>query len=72
MVVNGATKYGDMGHFDAQLTSFRSSGGDVAYEYLHTQNLVALQASALRVLGGGILAVVCIRMLCLLHFRRAI
>ena len=44
MVVNGATKHGDMAHFDAQLAAFRASGGDASYEYLHSQNLVALQA----------------------------
>ena len=43
MVVNGATKHGDMAHFDAHLSAFRAAGGDVSYEYLHTQNLVALQ-----------------------------
>ena len=43
MVVNGATKHGDMVHFDAQLAAFRASGGDASYEYLHSQNLVALQ-----------------------------
>lgn len=43
MVVNGATKYGDMKHFDERLAAFRAKGGDVSYEYLHSQNLVALQ-----------------------------
>jgi aminomethyltransferase len=47
MVVNGATKRGDMAHFDAKLAAWRASGGAaVAYEYLHTQNLVALQGPA--------------------------
>ena len=69
MVVNGATKHGDMAHFDEQvrvsaaslagavfalraaplalqLAAFRASGGDASYEYLHTQNLVALQGPA--------------------------
>lgn len=68
MVVNGATKHGDMAHFDAQvraalslagallalhaaplplqLAAFRAAGGDASYEYLHTQNLVALQGPA--------------------------
>jgi aminomethyltransferase len=40
MVVNGATKAKDMAHFDAALQSF---GGDVQYEHLAGQNLVALQ-----------------------------
>jgi aminomethyltransferase len=60
MVVNGATKAGDMAHFDAQLAAFRAAnaGADVAYEYLPTQNLVALQgpaASAVlaRLVDGG-------------------
>lgn len=53
MVVNGATKYGDMKHFDEKLASFRAKGGDVKYEYLHTQNLVALQGpGAAQVLAG--------------------
>jgi hypothetical protein len=43
MVVNGATKYGDMKHFDEHLAAFRAKGFDVSYEYLHNQNLVALQ-----------------------------
>jgi aminomethyltransferase len=43
MVVNGATKYNDMKHFDALLASFKAKGNDVSYEYLHTQNLVAIQ-----------------------------
>lgn len=46
MVVNGATKHGDMAHFDAQLAAWKAARGgasDVTYEYLHTQNLVALQ-----------------------------
>lgn len=42
MVVNGATKAKDMAHFDASLATM-GSGMDVRYEYLHTQNLVALQ-----------------------------
>jgi aminomethyltransferase len=46
MVVNGATKYGDMKHFDAKLESFRAKGFDARYEYLHTQNLVAIQGPA--------------------------
>jgi aminomethyltransferase len=41
MVVNGATKFGDMDHFRAQLTDF---GGDVTMEYLEdTMQLLALQ-----------------------------
>lgn len=47
MVVNGATKYGDMKHFDAEMASFSNSrGAKVTYEYLHDQNLVALQGPA--------------------------
>lgn len=64
MVVNGATKHGDMKHFDAQLAAFRAAAvragsvADVDYEYLATQNLVALQgpaASAVlaRLVDGG-------------------
>jgi len=60
MVVNGATKHGDMAHFDARLAAFRAAnpGADVSYEYLATQNLVALQgpgASAVlaRLVDGG-------------------
>ena len=45
MVVNGATKAGDMAHFDAVLAS-EFAGKDVRYEYLATQNLVALQGAA--------------------------
>jgi aminomethyltransferase len=45
MVVNGATKAGDMAHFDAILAS-EFKGKDVSYEYLATQNLVALQGPA--------------------------
>ena len=45
MVVNGATKAGDMAHFDAVLAS-EFKGKDVRYEYLATQNLVALQGPA--------------------------
>jgi hypothetical protein len=41
MVVNGATKHKDMAHFDRYLQSFN---GDVNYEYLPDQQLVALQA----------------------------
>ena len=55
MVVNGATKVGDMAHFDAQLAAFRAAnpGADVSYEYLATQNLVALQGpGASAVLAG--------------------
>jgi len=43
MVVNGATKYGDMKHFDAHLADFKAKGGDASYEYHHDLNLVALQ-----------------------------
>lgn len=45
MVVNGATKFGDMKHFDEHLAAFKAKGGDASYEYLHTQNLIALQVS---------------------------
>ena len=40
MVVNGATKFGDMEHFDEQLEDF---DGDVQYEYLGEKQLLALQ-----------------------------
>jgi aminomethyltransferase len=40
MVVNGATKQGDMKHFDEQLKSFK---GDASYEYFHELQLLALQ-----------------------------
>ena len=43
MVVNGATKAKDMAHFDALLASPEWKGKDVRYEYMATQNLVALQ-----------------------------
>jgi hypothetical protein len=46
MVVNGATKHGDMAHFDAQLAAFKAARGgsaDVSYEYWGSQNLVAIQ-----------------------------
>ena len=43
MIVNGATKTGDMAHFDAQLKAFQ---GDVTYEYFHEQQLLALQGPA--------------------------
>jgi aminomethyltransferase len=45
MVVNGATKHGDMAHFDRQIQEFKAKnpGADVKYEYKHEQNLVALQ-----------------------------
>lgn len=51
MVVNGATKYEDMKHFDRQMEEFsrKFKGGakaDVRYDYLHTRNLVALQGPA--------------------------
>ena len=46
MVVNGATKHGDMAHFDGHLAAFKAAGGDASYEYLHSQNLVALQGHA--------------------------
>lgn len=41
MVVNGATKFGDMKHFEEQMAAF---GGDVTMEYLEdTMQLLALQ-----------------------------
>ena len=46
MVVNGATKHGDMAHFKAQLEAFKAAKGgaaDVSFEYWGEQNLVALQ-----------------------------
>jgi len=43
MVVNGATKFGDMAHFNEHLAAFKAKGGDVSMEYLHEQNLIALQ-----------------------------
>jgi hypothetical protein len=45
MVVNGATKFGDMEHFKVQLDQFKAKGGDVSMEYLHEQNLIALQGA---------------------------
>lgn len=46
MVVNGATKFGDMEHFNKHLEAFRKEGGDVSFEYFHSRNLVALQGPA--------------------------
>ncbi|TFJ88518.1 hypothetical protein NSK_000092 [Nannochloropsis salina CCMP1776] len=40
MIVNGATKGGDMAHFKEQMESFK---GDVCFEYFHEQQLLALQ-----------------------------
>lgn len=40
MIVNGATKDGDMAHFREQLESFQ---GDACFEYYHEQQLLALQ-----------------------------
>ena len=45
MVVNGATKFDDMKHFDKYLAAFKAKGGDVSMEYLHEQNLIALQGA---------------------------
>lgn len=42
MIVNGATKHGDMKHFNEQLKAFK---GDVCFEYYHEQQLLALQVS---------------------------
>ena len=53
MVVNGACKYKDMAHFDAQLAAF---GGDVSYEYLGDDAaLVALQGDAAGDVMSGLL-----------------
>jgi aminomethyltransferase len=48
MVVNGATKFGDMKHFSAQLEAFLAggSGREVSFKYDHDANLVALQGPA--------------------------
>ncbi|CAE7869111.1 gcvT, partial [Symbiodinium sp. KB8] len=46
MVVNGATKYKDMKHFDNVLQEFKSAGKDVGYEYFHERQLIALQGPA--------------------------
>ncbi len=43
--MNGATKFGDMEHFKVQLDQFKAKGGDVSMEYLHEQNLIALQGA---------------------------
>jgi len=40
MIVNGATKTGDMAHFNEQMKTFE---GDVCFEYFHEQQLLALQ-----------------------------
>jgi aminomethyltransferase len=41
MVVNGATKFGDMKHFEQQMKEF---GGDVTMEYLEdSMQLLAIQ-----------------------------
>lgn len=40
MVVNGATKTGDIAHFKAQLAEF---DGDVSMEHLEDRPLIALQ-----------------------------
>ena len=45
MVVNGATKYKDMKHFDNVLQEFKSAGKDVGYEYFHERQLIALQGT---------------------------
>lgn len=42
-VINGATKFGDMKHFDKHLKEFKSKGKDVSYEYVQDQALIALQ-----------------------------
>lgn len=41
MIVNGATKHGDIKHFREKLAEFK---GDVCFEYLHEKQLLALQA----------------------------
>lgn len=59
MVVNGATKHGDIKHFDEQLAAFKKAnpGADVSYEHLSHLNLVAIQgpgaAAALSTLLDG-------------------
>jgi aminomethyltransferase len=40
MIVNGATKTGDMEHFNERMKNFE---GDVCFEYFHEQQLLALQ-----------------------------
>lgn len=53
MVVNGATKFGDMAHFKVQMDEFKAAGGDVDMQYFHERNLVALQGpGAQRVLSA--------------------
>jgi len=56
MIVNGATKHGDMAHFNEQLKQFK---GDVCFEYFHEQQLLALQgpraaAVLAKLLPGGV------------------
>eukprot|EP01029_Cantina_marsupialis_P013821 TRINITY_DN3064_c0_g2_i1.p1 TRINITY_DN3064_c0_g2~~TRINITY_DN3064_c0_g2_i1.p1 ORF type:complete len:342 (+),score=99.25 TRINITY_DN3064_c0_g2_i1:40-1065(+) len=43
MVVNGATKFDDMKHFDEYLAAYQAKGGDCSYEYYHEKQLLALQ-----------------------------
>lgn len=62
MVVNGATKFGDMEHFNKYLAPFQKSGGDVTMEYLHEQNLIALQGVAC--VTGCVRADIRLRALC--------
>lgn len=56
MVVNGATKHGDMAHFDERLKAFRAAGRDAGYAYLAAQNLVALQGPASADVLAGVAA----------------
>lgn len=42
-VINGATKFGDMKHFDKQLELFKAKGKDVSYEYVQDKALIAFQ-----------------------------
>lgn len=56
MIVNGATKHGDMEHFREQLQGFK---GDACFEYFHEQQLLALQgpsaaASLAKLLPGEV------------------
>jgi len=43
MVVNGATKTGDMEHIDARLAAARADGIDASYDYLGERQLIAVQ-----------------------------
>lgn len=45
MVVNGATKYGDIEHFNKYLGEFKKKGKDVSFEFFEDQQLVAIQGA---------------------------